>query len=344
MLTAQRSEWELWPKNHPWVIPAETAYQKAGPALEASLAKMEIPEQIWKHLIVASLGLGSWVASHHQGIPLLIGINGAQGSGKSTTAALLATTLTRVHGLATIPCSIDDFYLTHTERIKLAKDIHPLLVTRGVPGTHDLKLLNETLDHLRLAEPGKITKIPRFNKALDDRRPEENWDCFRGCPDVVLLEGWCVGTTPQPESLLKGPINGLEADEDADGQWRNYVNNALRGGYRSLFKRLDLLLLLKIPDFSAVIEWRSLQEQKLAEQMGDQVGSKIMDNSAIQRFIMHYERLTRWNLDVLPSTADLTLEIDRSHRFVKALAPKTTHVPSALEPSAPVQKPERPET
>ncbi len=317
MLTAYPPEWDLWPKTHPWVVSAETAYLEAGPALTACLAGMQIPESLWGHLTGASLGLGSWVASHHKGRPLLVGINGAQGSGKSTTAELLATTLSQVHGLATIQCSIDDFYLTHAERVKLAQDIHPLLATRGVPGTHDLKLLNETLDQLMTASPEETTRIPRFNKAVDDRHPEEKWDSFSGRPDVVILEGWCVGTTPQPESLLQEPINELEAREDVDGRWRKYVNDALRDGYRSLFKRLDLLVLLKIPDFSAVIEWRSLQEQKLAEQSGHLAGSKIMDASTIQRFVMHYERLTRWNLDALPSAADLTLEIDRGHRFVK---------------------------
>jgi len=278
---------------------------------------MQIPESLWGHLTGASLGLGSWIASQHQGIPLLVGINGAQGSGKSTTAELLAITLLQVHGLKTIQCSIDDFYLTHAERVQLAQDIHPLLITRGVPGTHDLKLLHDTLNRLMTQGPAATTQVPRFNKALDDRLPRNDWETFRGKSDVVILEGWCVGTPPQPKTRLKGAINALEAEEDADGAWRTYVNDALCNGYRSLFDRLDLLVLLKIPDFSAVIEWRSLQEQKLAEQAGQLIGSKIMDAEAIQRFVMHFERLTRWNLETLPSIADLTLEIDRAHRFIR---------------------------
>ena len=278
---------------------------------------MQIPESLWGHLTGASLGLGSWIASQHQGIPLLVGINGAQGSGKSTTAELLAITLLQVHGLKTIQCSIDDFYLTHAERVQLAQDIHPLLITRGVPGTHDLKLLHDTLNRLMTQGPAATTQVPRFNKALDDRLPKNDWETFRGKSDVVILEGWCVGTPPQPKTRLKGAINALEAEEDADGAWRTYVNDALCNGYRSLFDRLDLLVLLKIPDFSAVIEWRSLQEQKLAEQAGQLIGSKIMDAAAIQRFVMHFERLTRWNLETLPSIADLTLEIDRAHRFIR---------------------------
>ena len=111
-------------------------------------------------------------------------------------------------------------------------------------------------------------------------------------------------------------MNRLEAEEDALGIWRHYVNDALSEGYQSLFEQLDLLVLLKIPDFAAVIEWRTLQERKLAAQSEDLTDAKIMDAEAIKRFIMHYERLTRWNLETLPDWADLVLEIGEDHRFL----------------------------
>lgn len=320
MQTAHPPEWDLWPREHPWNIPKEKAYETAGPALEQLLAKMQVPESLWGHLTGASLGLGAWVAAQHRGFPLLIGINGAQGSGKSTTAELLTTTLREVHGLATIQCSIDDFYLTHDERVRLAETIHPLLITRGVPGTHDLVLLDQTLNALMTQGPEETTAVPRFDKAKDDRLPEEAWDPVRGRADVVILEGWCVGTLPQPESRLQKPVNRLEKTEDASGIWRKYVNDALSEAYQSLFKRLDLLVLLQIPDFSAVIAWRSLQERKLAQKAGHLTDGKIMDAAAIERFIMHFERLTRWNLETLSSLAAMTLEIDKTHRFVTAKA------------------------
>ena len=310
-------EWDLWPK------PSESAYPLAGPALEALLYRMQIPQTLWGHLIGASLGLGSWVASHHREKPLLLGINGAQGSGKSTTAELLATTLKEVHGLSAFQCSIDDFYLTHSERVRLAETIHPLLITRGVPGTHDLALLHQTLNALMTQGPSEITWVPRFDKARDDRHPPSAWTPFRGRADVVILEGWCVGSRPQPESRLLEAMNRLEAEEDALGIWRHYVNDALSEGYQSLFEQLDLLVMLKIPDFAAVVEWRTLQERKLAAQSGDLRDAKIMDAEAIKRFIMHYERLTRWNLETLPDLADLVLEIAGDHRFLKVTTQQT---------------------
>jgi D-glycerate 3-kinase len=312
-------ELDLWPKGHPWPIAPEIAWSKASPVLRKRLEEMQIPKTRWSHLISASLGLAAWVKAQHRGKPFLLGINGAQGSGKSTTAALLAESLRAVHGLRTLSVSIDDFYLTRLERWMLADTSHPLFVTRGVPGTHDIPLLGSTLEQLFEASSKDQTAIPRFDKASDDRMQPAEWCRYEGKPDVVILEGWCVGSRPQPDSLLEAPINRLEADEDPEGQWRLRVNEALKGDYRALYSKLDRLVLLKIPDFSVVKTWRSLQEQKLKDSLQDPLNSKVMDTDALERFIMHYERITRWNLEILPSIADLTLEINTDHRFVRAV-------------------------
>ncbi|MEX1032459.1 MAG: hypothetical protein WDZ30_03795, partial [Cellvibrionaceae bacterium] len=103
----------------------------------------------------------------------ILGIVGAQGSGKSTLAGLLAMLLNRVHGLRTVAVSLDDFYLTRAQRQRLAEEIHPLLITRGVPGTHDLPLAMGTLDTL-LAQPGEAT-IPGFDKSRDERKSKPEW-------------------------------------------------------------------------------------------------------------------------------------------------------------------------
>src|SRR5690606_26489272 len=76
------------------------------------------------------------VAVNHQA--LLVGVSGCQGSGKTTLASLLVLLLREMLGLRCINLSIDDFYLTRAERQQLAATVHPLLATRGVPGTHDV--------------------------------------------------------------------------------------------------------------------------------------------------------------------------------------------------------------
>ncbi|WP_255210702.1 hypothetical protein [Methylogaea oryzae] len=169
----------------------------------------------------------------------MLGINGGQGSGKSTLCEFLRLILEQGFGLRVAGLSIDDIYKTRAEREQLAKTVHPLLLTRGVPGTHDVELGLGVIDALKQAEAGDSVAIPSFDKARDDRRQLDEWPRFRGKADVVVFEGWCVAAKPQDEIELAQPVNRLEAEEDADGRWRRYVNQQLQGAYTELFGRLD---------------------------------------------------------------------------------------------------------
>lgn len=235
---------------------------------------------------------------------LIAGLCGAQGSGKSTLAAGLAA-LFESEGVPTAILSIDDLYLTRAERERLAREVHPLFRTRGVPGTHDIALGLSVIEALAA---GRRCPLPRFDKARDDRAPESAWDEAPAGTRLLLLEGWCVGARPQPETALAEPINALERDEDADGRWRRYANAALGGSYQALFGRLDLLILLAAPGFGIVQSWRAEQEEALRDRGGG------MSDGEIARFIQHYERLTRHILAGMPAYADLTIPLaeDRS--------------------------------
>jgi len=238
------------------------------------------------------------------GRPVVIGLCGAQGSGKSTTAGRLAAQL-EVGGHATAVLSIDDFYLTRAERAALATGTHPLLATRGVPGTHDVKLAIRTLMNLLQASLAGPVPIPKFDKSRDDRVPEAEWTPHRGPVEVVLLEGWCVGARPQPEDALTTPVNQLEREEDADGRWRRYINQRLAGDYADLFSLLDLRILLRPPYFETVYSWRAQQEAGLSR-----TGQSLspMTDRELRRFIAHYERLTRWIL--LDEPANVIVHLD----------------------------------
>nr|WP_321985249.1 hypothetical protein [uncultured Lichenicoccus sp.] len=120
-------------------------------------------------------------------------------------------------GATTAVRSIDDFYLTRVERAALGREVHPLLETRGVPGTHDLDLARRTLDGL-LGEAG-VSPVPCIDKAIDDRAPLADWHQVRTPVSVLILEGWCVGARLTPEDQLEGRINELERDEDVCGRW-----------------------------------------------------------------------------------------------------------------------------
>lgn len=245
----------------------------------------------------------------HEKRTLIVGVCGSQGSGKSTVCKTLTTRL-RQAGTNVANLSLDDLYLPLAERVKLAEYIHPLLRTRGVPGTHDTKLGIETLDALSHA---RRVRLPRFDKATDDRRAMDTWDFIQGPAQVVLFEGWCVGAKPQSPQALAQAVNELEANEDVNGRWRKYVNDALAGDYQRLFAKIDLLVLLAAPSFDVVLKWRTEQEQELRAQTKGQ-GSGVMSDEALARFIQHYERLTRHTLIEMPGRADLVIRLapDRS--------------------------------
>jgi D-glycerate 3-kinase len=233
--------------------------------------------------------------------PVIVGINGAQGSGKSTLCKFLEVLLVE-HNQRAVTLSLDDLYLTRAERQAMARDEHPLFATRGVPGTHDVALGHAILDALLDKRP---IVLPRFDKANDDRA--SGGRAVDTPVEVILFEGWCVGAVPQPAAALIEPVNRLEAEEDPDGVWRREVNRRLATDYAELFARIDLLVTLKVPGFEAVHTNRRLQEAKLAA--AHPGGAAIMDDAALDRFLMHYERLTRWMLAEMPARADAVIEI-----------------------------------
>jgi D-glycerate 3-kinase len=241
--------------------------------------------------------------------PVVLGICGAQGSGKTTLArALEQAALQR--GTPTASLSLDDLYLPRAAREELARTVHPLLRTRGVPGTHDIPL---GLGVLAALDRGEAAALPRFDKARDDRLPPASWDRAPAGTELVILEGWCVGARPQAPAALAEPVNELEARSDPHGVWRRFANDALAGPYQRLFARIDVLVLLAAPSFDVVFDWRLQQEAELRERAGP-AAPGVMDAAGVARFIQHYERLTRHILMEMPPRADVlvTLAKDRT--------------------------------
>lgn len=234
---------------------------------------------------------------------LVVGICGAQGSGKSTLARALACRA-EAGGVASAVLSLDDLYLTRAEREALGREVHPLLRTRGVPGTHDVALGLATIAALERGEPARL---PRFGKGRDDRAPECEWPSAPANTRLLIFEGWCMGATAESEEALVQPVNALEREEDARSIWRRYANRALAGPYRLLFQRLDMLIFLAAPGFEVVRDWRIEQEQSLR----DAGAPAAMDDAQITRFIQHYERLTRHILAEMPARADLVAWLGR---------------------------------
>lgn len=250
-------------------------------------------------------------AEQHEGL-LVVGLCGPQGAGKSTLVELVSLLL-RGWGLASASLSLDDLYLTQAERMALGQRVHPLLRTRGVPGTHDIALGLRLLDDLARTGPALI---PRFDKAADDRLPMSAWSRFEGPAKVVLLEGWCLGARPQPPSMLVESVNALERDEDPAAIWRTFCNTALAGAYAELFARVDLLTVMTAPDFATVRAWRGEQEHRLRDRLiaKERDPGLAMTDPALDRFLDHYQRLTEWIAQDLPDRADIAIALDADRR------------------------------
>jgi D-glycerate 3-kinase len=241
----------------------------------------------------------------------IIGLSGGQGTGKSTISQILKIILKEGFNLETVIFSIDDFYKTRKERKIMAKKISPLFLTRGVPGTHDAKMLFNCIKNLKKNRFKKMT-VPKFDKSKDDRIPKSKWLEVKKKPNIVIFEGWCVGVTSQKEKDLVIPINKLEKQKDKKRIWRQTVNKELQNNYQKIFNLINKLIFLKVPSFKYVYKWRLLQEKKLRAKFK---GNKTMSNEQVKNFIMYYERLTKNMLKILPKKADTVISIDENHRL-----------------------------
>lgn len=241
----------------------------------------------------------------------IIGLSGGQGSGKSTISQLLKIILKTQFNLETIIFSIDDFYKTLRDRKKMSKKINPLFLVRGVPGTHDLKMLDQCFKNIKKNSFKKFL-IPKFNKAIDDRFVKKRWNKVLKKPNIVIFEGWCVGAKPQRNVDLIKPLNQLEKLEDKSLIWRKKVNNELKDKYKKFFFLIDDLIFLKVPSFKHVYKWRLLQERKLKK---TSKGKKVMSTKEVKKFIMFYERITRDMIKTLGSHAKVIINIDKEHRL-----------------------------
>ena len=232
-------------------------------------------------------------------------ISGPQGSGKTTLSQNIKKKL-QSKKLKVLVLSIDNFYFSKKIRNKLSKKISKLLITRGVPGTHNLKSLKETLKIFK-SNKKKRYKLPYFSKGHDDILYSRSISLTFPY-DIFILEGWCLGYPGSKKKKLKKPINTLERNFDKNLKWRKYVNTMSKKYEVSIYKYSNFSVFLKIPSMKYVFGWRKKQEQQLAKKLR-------MNNNELKMFLSFYERITIDLLKNYKKYFDSFVRIDSKHNF-----------------------------
>jgi D-glycerate 3-kinase len=266
-------------------------WERAAAALRGALPPSQDQERRIHQLSLPVLFAIAAFARHKR--PLVVGVSGPQGCGKTTLVRSLVPRLSDHFGLGAVSISIDDFYLTHAEQQQLAA-AHPdnrYLQYRGHAGTHDLALGSATLDALLRLGDGEL-RLPTYDKSAmagrGDRAPESSWPLVRGTVEVILFEGWMLGFEPVDPALLLEP-----AQREVNG---------LLGGYESWHQRIDALVDLRAADPNDIVKWRVEAEESMAK-----AGRPALDRAAILdyigRFLWAYEAYAgrvshgRWSPD-----------------------------------------------
>ena len=250
--------------------------------------------------------------------PYFVGLAGGQGTGKTTISSLIKVILIKYFKLKVFRISIDDFYKTRNERIKLSKRIHPMLLTRGVPGTHDINMMLNFFKNVK-SKKFKRLKLPTFNKAIDDRFNKKNWYDLKNKPDVIIFEGWCVGAKSEGRNSLKKSINSMERIKDHKGIWRKYVNQQLKSKYKNLYSQLNCLIFLKAKNFSLLQKWRLKQERKLGLKSKNKIKSKVMNKEDVLNFMQTYQRITQNMFRNTPNYASIIFNLSSNHQIKSAV-------------------------
>ena len=283
----------------------EKIFNKSNKTKISNLKKIYIP-------------MSFWIENKYKkkGKTLFLGFSGGQGAGKTTITGILNIILKKFFKRKIYVSSIDDFYKDLKERNKMSQTIHPLFKTRGVPGTHDINLIKKFFNYVKKKKFKKFN-LPKFDKSLDDRTKKKYWYSLKKRPEIVILEGWCIGAKPQSTFLIKKPKNVLEKYEDKDLIWRKYVNKKLKKEYKKIFGMIDHFIFMKIPNFKAVFKWRLLQESKLKKKI--HLNKKIMSYNDIKRFIMFYERITLQMIKDLTKSASVVMILKKNQQIKKVL-------------------------
>lgn len=250
---------------------------------------------------------------HQKGKTTIVGIQGGQGTGKTTMVKILKKELQK-KGFRVQFFSLDDFYRSYAERKKLQQQYpqNPFYqISRGLPGTHRVKFLLETLQK---AKTGKDFEIPVFDKSLHNGKGDilPKTRKVKGRQDFVIVEGWCVGMPAVSSQQFlnicrKNKINIKKIDPRLE--YHKVVLRLVKE-YQPIWKLLDYQIMLKADSPEVHTKWRLLQEKRLKAKKG-----QGMSKTEVHAFVEPFLPFTYVCYDLIKPNAKVL--IDEKHNFYK---------------------------
>ena len=193
-----------------------------------------------------------------------------------------------------------------------------MLMTRGVPGTHDINMMLSFFKKTKNKNFKKMI-LPSFNKAIDERFSKKYWYKIKQKPDVIIFEGLCVGAKAELNKTLKKPINSIEKINDKKLVWRKYVNLQLRNKYKELYSQLNCMVYLKAKNFNMLQKWRLKQARKLRLKTKKVSSHKIMSKKNVINFMQTYQRITENMFKNTPKYASIVINLNSNHQIKSAV-------------------------
>ncbi|CAG8512453.1 7785_t:CDS:2 [Paraglomus brasilianum] len=242
--------------------------------------------------------------------PLIIGISGIQGCGKTTLVSNVVRKLDQDHNLVAVSFSADDFVHTYEKQvqIKLNNSQNRLLEKRGLPGTHDVAFCRDTFAALCKAQYEYATRIgetekeaspvlvPKYDKSCyngkGDRVPEDQWQRILPPIDCILFDGWFLGFKHLPDEVLSRIYN--DALRRPNGEEKPLflshalshlltINNNLKEYETSLYPFIDIFIHIDTEDINVVYKWRLEQEHRMIAK-----GMTGMTDIEVKEFVNRY--------------------------------------------------------
>ena len=250
--------------------------------------------------------------------PVVQGILGGQGTGKTTLATVVRLILEKLD-YTSVTFSLDDLYKSYIERQQLQR-YDPRLVWRGPPGTHDVEIGVDLLDKLRQANRRKPVIVPRFDKSACQGSGDKAQPEVINPVDIVIFEGWFVGVRPVPDNhIFDNAPNPINTPEDI--QFAKDMNDRLID-YVALWHRLDRLMVLYPEDYRLSKQWRKEAEQKMKA-----TGRDGMNDEEIEKFVEYFWKALHPELFIDPLVrnpilTDIVVEITRDRQIGKIYRPQ----------------------